>query len=78
MLAGGVASEVGVGVGAPDNGVSSEVNGGAMSVLWRKVMVSASSNVIVASTPGTSSVRLPDGATATVVLSFEIAEDEGV
>lgn len=33
VLAGGVASDVVVGVGTSDNGVSSEVNGGAMSVL---------------------------------------------
>lgn len=40
VFAGGVASDIGVGVGASGNGVSSEVKGGAISVLWRKVTVS--------------------------------------
>lgn len=70
-------SDEGVGVGMSENGPSSEVSGGAMSVLWRKVIVSGSSPIGVASTLEISSVELPDGATSTVTLSVEDTEDEG-
>lgn len=59
-----------------EDGASSEVSGGAMSVLWRKVIVSDSSPIGVASTLGISSVEFPDDATSTVTLSVETTEDK--